>query len=124
MANSIITSIDSLKEFQNLVTVQNPGAVVIKFGAEWCGPCKKIESLVHNCMAQMPANIQCVVLDVDESFEVYAFFKNKRLINGIPAIFAYYHGNTGYVPDDVVVGADNGQILQFFNKVVQKTRQT
>lgn len=120
MSNSIIHSIDSLKDLQTVVNAHNPGAVIIKFGAEWCGPCKRIESFVHSCMAQTPATVQCVILDVDESFEVYAFFKNKRLINGIPAMFVYYKGSQTYVPDAMIAGTDQTQILQFFNTAVNK----
>lgn len=120
MANSIITEIGSLKELQSIVNTHNPGAVIIKFGAEWCGPCKRIESFVHNCIEQTPATVQCVVLDVDVSFEVYAFFKNKRLINGIPAMFVYYKGSQTYIPDAMIAGTDQNQILQFFNTAVNK----
>lgn len=120
MANSIITQIDTLKEFQTIASVHNPGAFVVKLGAEWCAPCKKIEGLVNGCMAQMPASVQCAILDVDEAFEVYAFFKNKRVINGIPAILVYYQGNTGFVPDDIVVGSDQNQVVQLFNRVVRR----
>jgi thiol-disulfide isomerase/thioredoxin len=116
---SIITQIDTLKEFQELATVQNPGAFVVKFGAEWCGPCKKIEVLVNQCMAKMPNHVQCAILDVDESFEVYAFFKSKRIFNAIPAIVVYYRENTHYVPDHVVVSSDPNQVVQFFSQVVQ-----
>ena len=120
MSRSIITQIDTLKEFQELASTQNPGVFVVKFGAEWCGPCKKIEPLVDECMSKMPDNVQCAVIDVDESFEVYAFFKNKRILNGIPAIVAYYAGNSSYVPDQVVVGSDPNQVVQFFGQVVNR----
>lgn len=120
MANPIITQIDTLKDFQAIASTNNPGAFVVKFGAEWCAPCKKIEGLVHGCMSQMPVNVQCAILDVDEAFEVYAFFKNKRVINGIPAIIVYYRGTTGFVPDDLVVGSDQNQVVQFFNRIVKR----
>ena len=95
----------------------------MKLGAEWCGPCKRIEPLVQKCMTQMPTNkIQCAILDVDESFELYAFLKNKKMVNGIPAILAYYKGNTNYVPDDVVIGADEKEVMELFNRSILHTR--
>ena len=36
----------SRSEFEELLR-QNPGKVVLKFGATWCGPCKVIEPLVN-----------------------------------------------------------------------------
>lgn len=42
--DSIITELS--KEDFGRALLENPGALVIKFGAEWCGPCKRIEPLV------------------------------------------------------------------------------
>ena len=96
---------------------QNPGVIIIKLGAEWCGPCKKIEHPVTEWMKRMPREtIQCVILDIDESFEIYATLKQKKMVNGIPAILAYYAGNVSIIPDDIVVGADLNQVKLFFDR--------
>ena len=115
--NSVITQIDNLVQFRDILTSRNPGYFVMKLGAEWCGPCKRIESLVVNCMSQLPNTVQCSIIDVDESFELYAFLKKNRVVNGIPVILAYKQGNTHFVPDKVVIGADESQILAFFNEI-------
>ena len=115
----IIHEIASLQAFKDLLTA-NTGVVIIKFGAEWCGPCQMIADQVHRSFTLMPDNVQCVIVDVDESFEVYAFLKNKRMINGIPAILAYYAGNTNYVPDDSVAGADPSGVNAFFDRQYRK----
>jgi thiol-disulfide isomerase/thioredoxin len=102
--------------FQTLLQ-QNPGVIIIKLGAEWCGPCKKIEHTVTEWMKRMPReSIQCIILDIDESFEIYATLKQKKMVNGIPAILAYYAGNISIIPDDIVVGADLNQIQLFFER--------
>jgi thiol-disulfide isomerase/thioredoxin len=119
MPREIISEIASLAEFKSLLE-KNPGVFIMKLGAEWCGPCKKIEPLVHDLMTKLPTDkIQCAIIDVDESFEVYAFLKTKRMVNGIPAILAYYAGNTHYVPDDAVIGADPSQIVELFNRSIR-----
>ena len=102
---------DFVKQLQ-----ENKGALIIKFGAEWCGPCKKIEPLVESLMKKLPDKVTCAIIDVDDNFEIYALFKSKKMINGIPAIFAFKKGNISIVPDDVVVGADETQINLFFQK--------
>jgi len=111
----VITKLESLVEFQKLL-IDNPGVVIIKFGAEWCGPCKMIEPLVAQWYSIMPENVQCCKIDVDESFEVYGFLKSKRRINGIPAILAYRKGNINYIPDDMIAGSDAGQNNAFFKR--------
>lgn len=115
----MITHIASLVDFRQLI-IQNRGVFIVKLGAEWCGPCKRIEPLVASCMRQMPDAVQCAVIDVDESFEVYAFLKNKRVVNGIPAILAYYQGNDNYIPDDVVVGSDEKQVVALFARAARR----
>jgi len=111
----IITKLETLVDFQKLL-IDNPGVVILKFGAEWCGPCKTIEPTVDKWYSIMPENVQCCKIDVDESFEVYGFLKSKRRINGIPAILAYKKGNINYIPDDMTAGADMNQTNAFFKR--------
>jgi len=112
---AVITKIGSVVAFQQLL-IDNPGWVVLKFGAEWCGPCKKIEGLVEQWFSVMPPTVQCCKIDVDESFELYGFLKSKRRINGIPAILAYRKGNLNYIPNDMMAGADVAQVNAFFQR--------
>ena len=113
----IITSVASLADFQTILR-QNPGVVVLKMGAEWCGPCKRIHKEVEQGFATMPANVQKVVLDIDESIELYSYLKKKRRVNGIPAILSWNCGNDTDVPDDGVLGGDGQQVVAFFQRVL------
>lgn len=97
----------------------NPGTIIIKFGAEWCGPCKRIDPLVYDWMGKLPPTVQGAIIDIDESFDLYALLKSKRMVNGVPVILAYRKGTVGYVPDDMVVGADENQVNAFFTRVLQ-----
>jgi thiol-disulfide isomerase/thioredoxin len=115
----IISEIASLQDFKQLL-IDNTGVLIIKFGAEWCGPCKLIKNQVDKSFNLMPNNTKCVIVDVDESIEVYAFLKKKRMINGIPAILAYYSENINYIPDDSVSGADTNGINLFFDRQYKK----
>uniref|UniRef100_A0A6C0D5U0 Thioredoxin domain-containing protein n=1 Tax=viral metagenome TaxID=1070528 RepID=A0A6C0D5U0_9ZZZZ len=115
MARTILTEINSVKDFSEILE-SNPGIVIIKFGAEWCGPCKKIEAQVHASMNLMPDNVQCYIIDVDECFEIYAYLKSKKMVNGIPAILAYYKNNNSYIPSDSVLGAHSDEVDLFFNR--------
>ena len=65
MTLPLITKIDNRAHFAQLLQ-SNPGVFIIKFGAEWCGPCKLIEQDVHNYFNQMPDNVQFAINDVDE----------------------------------------------------------
>lgn len=119
MSREILTEIPSKENFAQLLQT-NPGLLIIKFGATWCGPCKKIEGLVDQWFNQMPATVQCAIVDVDDCFEIYAFLKTKKMVNGIPVILCYQKGNLNYIPNDSVVGADVNQINLFFQRCLQK----
>jgi thioredoxin 1 len=115
----ILTEIQDRKHFAELLQ-KNPGLIVVKFGAEWCGPCKTIEPLVQSYFEQSPAKVQCVKIDIDECFDVYAYLKSKKIVNGIPAILCYQKENLNYVPDDFVLGANSQEISSFFERCADR----
>jgi len=112
---------------------QNPGNVIVKFGATWCGPCKRVEAQVGQWFDLLtkgdkspmdpkdPSVLQtsnmCIAIDVDNSIDLYGAFKSRRQVSGIPAILLFKQGNLSYIPDDMVVGADPRQVNDFFKKV-------
>ena len=103
-------------DFERLLT-ENPGKVVIKFGATWCGPCKRIEAHVDQWFASFNESIKSVIVDNDESFDLFAAFKSKRQVNGIPAILCFKKGNLSYIPDFSVNTSDLEAVNIFFKRV-------
>ncbi len=112
---SVVSYFQSRDHFVRLLA-SNPGLIVIKLGATWCGPCKRIKPVVDAFFASSPDSVICCDIDVDESFDLYSYFKSKRMVNGIPAILCYKKGNTGYIPDDSVTGADPTALDAFFKR--------
>ena len=99
-------------------------AVIIKLGATWCGPCQKIKPLCNACFKHMPSNVISFDIDCDDNMELYSFFKNKRMMNGIPAIFAYTinknrDNNLWYIPNMSVLGSDDNQIKNLFKTIFE-----
>lgn len=114
-SKQIIASFESRNEFLKLLQV-NPGLVIVKLGATWCGPCKTIAPIVHAFFASSPANVVCADIDVDESFDLYAVLKQKKMVNGIPVILLYKKGNVSYIPDDSVTGSGALELDAFFKR--------
>lgn len=109
----IVSEIADRNAFMTLLQ-HNPGIIVIKLGAEWCGPCKTIKSAVHGFFASSPPEVVCADIDVDQCFDLYSFLKSKKMVNGIPALLCYKKGNSTYIPDDMITGSDSQQLHQFF----------
>jgi len=97
----------------------NPGLIIIKFGADWCGPCKRIEQNVIKWFNIMPKNVQCYMIDVDTCFDIYAYLKRQKFIKTIPTILCYYKDNLSYVPDLSISDSDNDNVNLFFTKCLQ-----
>jgi thioredoxin 1 len=100
-------------DFQEILKV-NPGLIFIKLGASWCKPCEIIADVVDEVFSKMPENTLTFKIDVDESFDFYAFLKSKKMVQGIPTLLCYHKGNESYIPDDSVAGTDTKQIYDFF----------
>jgi thiol-disulfide isomerase/thioredoxin len=111
----IISHFQSRNDFMRLLD-NNPGLVIVKLGATWCGPCKKIKPVLDAFYATSPDNVICCDIDVDECTDLYSYFKSKKMVNGIPAILLYKKGNNSYIPDDSITGADPVELDKFFRR--------
>jgi thiol-disulfide isomerase/thioredoxin len=116
---TIVTEIENLKQFNGILS-NNPGLVILKLGATWCGPCQQVKGLVHDLMENIRNvygdTVVCYDIDVDESFELYALLKSKKMINGIPAILCWKSGNVSIIPDDTALGSNQLEIKLLFNR--------
>ena len=114
----------SIINFQNSENTISKQIIIIKFGADWCGPCQKIKDTVYDWFGQMPQNVICADIDVDENLELYAALKSKKMVNGIPIILAYYghEKDHWYIPDDSVSGTDQNEINNFFNRCLKQAQ--
>lgn len=115
LTKQIISVFENRASFLNLLKV-NPGLVIIKLGATWCGPCKKIAPVIEAFFASSPNNVVCADIDVDENVDLYACLKSMRMVNGIPVILMYKRGNVSFVPDDSVTGANPPDLDSFFKR--------
>lgn len=115
MSKKIISEIVNRDAFLTLLK-HNPGIIVLKLGAEWCGPCKTIKPAVNGFFASSPPEVVCADIDVDRSFDMYSFLKSKKMVNGIPAMLCYKKGNNTYIPDDMITGSDATQLHLFFTR--------
>ena len=110
---------DKLYEMQQ--QLKSKTLIIIKFTADWCGPCKNIKPITEEYINNLPSSIKYIEIDIDESLDLYVFLKNKKMVNGIPAILAYYPGEKDnfYVPDDSCLGGNINNVKMFFERCIK-----
>ena len=101
---------DDLK--QHLQTTKNE-FTVLKLYADWCAPCKAISPFVNELVKKKEETVEFdfFELNVDESFDLYAFLKSKKMARGIHTHDNYYNPFTG------VSGAKKEEIEKIFNLI-------
>ena len=115
ISKQIITNFENRQAFLDLLKV-NPGLIIVKLGATWCGPCKQIAHIVEAFFASSPKNVICADIDVDESIDLYAYLKQRRMVNGIPVMLMYAKGNHDFAPNDSVTGSNPADLDAFFKR--------
>ncbi len=116
-------SIEEFKKLQEEITDKQ--VLLVKFSAEWCKPCEVIKPLVNKKYKELPTNVIIAEIDIDESLDLYMVFKKKKMLTGVPSLFAF-HGDKKkektlwYVPDRSVSGSDNKKVEDFMNHTRDK----
>ena len=123
MSNRPIITELNVEKLIALQTSMGNGVLIIKFGADWCGPCKKIAPKYKKFINVSAENILFADIDVDENLDLYMALKKHKMVQGIPVFLAFY-GNTDrdkwYIPDDSVIGADEKAVNDFFQRCQKK----
>jgi len=114
----IISEIRDRTIFFDKFLPNNPGYIIVKFTADWCGPCKNIKNVVYDKFEDAPEEVVCCDINVDNNSDIFAFFKSKKMVVGIPAIMVWKKGNTHFAPDDFISGGDPIAVHQFLSKYI------
>jgi thiol-disulfide isomerase/thioredoxin len=100
-------------------SINDKEIIIIRFTADWCGPCKKIDPIIQEFLKTKHNNINFYTIDVDESLDLYMKFKKYKMLNGIPALLAYKKNverDFWYIPDDSHLGGDVNGLNNFFSR--------
>ena len=100
--------IKTAEEFNTIVA--NNDVVFVKFGAEWCGPCKTM----HTVMEELEKNIEGVAVcevDVEEVEELANGFK----IRNVPTSFIFKNGE---LVEKIVGAHSESELREKLNNVM------
>ena len=101
----MVTLLKTRAELKN--HVKKHDVVIVKFKAEWCGPCKKVEPHIKTLMETFK-KINYVEVDVDEGSNIASYLK----IRTIPTIISYVNGDI----HEILSSSNQTDITNFFMK--------
>lgn len=89
------------------------GVVLVRFTAEWCGPCKQLAPLIDRAIAAVgDARVRQVVIDIDQNRLIAEQFR----IQSVPTVYAFVGGR----PVDGFVGArSEREVKAFIEKLLE-----
>jgi thioredoxin 1 len=83
--------------------MQSEQPVLVDFSATWCGPCKKLEPIVHEIAGEYDGRLKVVKVDVDQAPSTAAKFG----VMSVPTLLLFRGGAV----KDQVVGLVSKQAL-------------
>jgi thioredoxin 1 len=98
----LVVAIQGSKFQEEVMKSQEP--VVVDFYADWCGPCKMIEPVVHKLADEYEGKVKFVKVDTDANQELAMQFG----IMSIPTVMFFSKGKV----EDIVIGAVPAQVLK------------
>jgi thioredoxin 1 len=100
---------DNTAALDALILASAGKPILLKFTAEWCGPCKMIQPQLDEMSAKYEGKVVFVSVDVD----VHGEFAQKHNIQAMPTIFIL---QDGVCVSEVVVGASIDKIRALLEK--------
>lgn len=77
------------KWFQHAV-LESQKPVVVKFGAEWCGPCRSMDAAFRKLEPRMGHYARFLIIDIDERPDLFAHYQSG---SGIPQVMIFDQGS-------------------------------
>ena len=74
--------------FQKTV-LESSKPVVVKFGAEWCGPCRSMDEAINELRPKLGSKVGFFIVNIDQKPEL---FRHYRSGSGIPQVMIFEKG--------------------------------
>ena len=91
--------------------IQADRLVLVDFSATWCGPCKRLEPIVHEIAASYDGRLKVVKVDVDQARTVAA----KYGVMSVPTVVLVKGGD---VKDQMIGLVSKQQLAERIDKAL------
>lgn len=89
-----VSTVEDLTDLGQINESIQGGPVLVKVGAEWCGPCQEMKPILSDLAAEYTGKATIMSVDIDLSPNLSSYFV------------------TSYIPDSfIVVGIENGEYV-------------
>ena len=87
MSKQVISEIANRQAFMTLLQ-HNPGLIVIKLGAEWCGPCKMMPPILTQIREKLGDKVRLIKIDVDKNPQL----ASQLNVSSVPTLAIFHKG--------------------------------
>lgn len=101
----IVESPANRRDFNKLIEDNRDKYIVAKFGADWCGPCRRINPMLHNFFTNSStgAGKMLILVDADRHRDVHTAYR----IATLPTIITFVDGER-----DKVIETSDREMVQ------------
>lgn len=107
-----VNTIEEMNKIE-LFAKEKQKILLIKFGAKWCGPCKKLAPLIINIAEKQKKYIEVADVNIDEAKELCDLYKISAIPTCIIKGYAFTSGGSqdqppekeiikGYKPEQII----------------------
>lgn len=84
--------------------LKSEGVTVVDFWAPWCGPCRKMGSILDEIADELKDSVKVVKINTDENLKVATEYQ----ISSLPSIFVFKNGEAketmvGLMPKTAII---------------------
>ncbi len=84
--------------------LEQEGAVLVDFGAEWCAPCKQLDPIVEELAQEWEGKVKVRKLDIDDNMDIAMQYS----VMSVPTLILFVDGEPkerlrGYQPKQKIV---------------------